>query len=118
MIRNKTRDTVLAKKVTICNTLLSRTRGLMFHAPLKKDEAFLFTFPQQRKVWIHMLFVFFPIDQVFLDEKGKVVHLVESARPFQLRIVPSVPISALIELPANTIKQTKTKLGDSIQIDA
>ena len=116
MIRNKTRDTVLAKKVTLCTTFLSKARGLMFRAPLKKDEAFLLTFPKPRKVWIHMLFVFFPIDQIFLNAEGEVVHLVESARPFQLRIVPSVPVSSLIELPVGTIQQTKTKLGDSIQI--
>lgn len=116
MIRNKTRDIVLGENITLCDTLLSRSRGLMFHSSLKEGEAFIFTFPQPRKVWIHMLFVFFPIDQIFLDNAGKVVHLVESARPFQLRIVPSVPISTLIELPAGTITQSQTKLGDKIQI--
>lgn len=108
---------MLANTITVCNTLPSRTRGLMFHAPLKKGEAFLFTFPQLRRVWIHMLFVFFPVDMVFLDSAGKVVHLIESARPFRLRIVPPVPISILIELPAGAIKSSKTRLGDSIQLN-
>ena len=118
MIFNKTRKTVLASKVTACDTPWKRTLGLMFHAKLQKGEAFLFTFPRPRRVWIHMLFVFFPIDMVFLDDKGKIVHIVRSARPFQLRIVPPVPISALIELPENTIARTSTRAGDSLGIAA
>lgn len=118
MILNKTRKTVLASEVTLCDTPWKRTRGLMFRASLQKDEAFIFTFPQPRKVWIHMLFVFFPIDMIFLNDRGKIVHLIESARPFQLRIVPPVPISALIELPENTIATTSMEAGDILDIAA
>ncbi len=118
MILNKTRKTVLASEVTPCDTPWKRTRGLMFRAPLGKGEAFLFTFPRPRRAWIHMLFVFFPIDMAFLDNKGKIVHIIESARPFRLRIVPPVPISALIELPENTFARTSTRVGDSLDIAA
>ena len=91
---------------------------MMFRLPLKAGHAYLFPFEPPQRPWIHMVFVFFPIDIIFLDDKSKAIYLVESARPFQLRITPPVPISALIELPAGTITKSKTKLGDSIQIGA
>ena len=114
MIRNTTRGTILAEKVKLCDTILSRARGLMFRLPLKAGHAYFFPFNPPERPWIHMLFVFFPIDMVFLDENNKVVHL-EEARPFQLKIMPGADTAALLELPPGTIDYSKTQLGDIIE---
>ncbi len=113
MIRNLTRDTVLAAAVERCDSVFSRGRGLMFRSRLRESEALLFPFSREQRPWIHMLFVFFPVDMVFISAEGKVVHLTR-AEPFQLRIVPSVPVAALIELPSGSISKSRTALGDRI----
>lgn len=115
MIRNLTRSTALAADVERCGTVLSRGRGLMLRARLREGEALLFPFTRPQRPWIHMLFVFFPVDMVFLSAEGVVCHLVR-AKPFQLRIVPPVEVSALIELPAGTIAKSRTALGDRIAL--
>ncbi len=114
MIRNKTRDTILAEEVKRCDSMFSRASGLMFRFPLKAGHAYLFPFDPPQRPWIHMLFVFFPIDMIFLDENNKVVHL-EEAKPFQLRIVPRADTIILLELPPGTIELSKTQLGDTIE---
>ena len=115
MIRNLTRDTVLAAAAERCDSVFSQGRGLMFRSRLREGTALLFPFSREQRPWIHMLFVFFPVDMVFLSSEGKVAHLA-TAKPFQLRIVPSVPVAALIELPQWAIAKSRTSLGDRIAI--
>ena len=116
MITNETRGTPLAQRITRCDTLLAKARGLMFSRGLQEGGCLLFSFSQPERPWIHMLFVFFPVDMLFLDKDGIVAHIVE-ARPFQLRIVPPVPVLTLIELPTGTIRKSGTREGDRVIIE-
>jgi len=61
-----------------------------------------------------MFFVFYPIDVLFLDKNKIVVEMKENFAPFSF-YNPKNKSKYIIELPKNTIKETKTKLGDKIE---
>lgn len=93
------------------DTFISRFKGLMFRRkPLDKEG--LWIKPCNS---IHMCFMFFPIDVVFLDKDKRVVHLVEELKPW--RLVPPVAHSkSVLELPVGTIKQYQLKKGDRLDL--
>ncbi len=88
-----------------------QARGFMFQAP--GDDAIVFLFLPARRARIHMWFVFGPLDLVALDGRGAVVALKEELRPWRLWD-PGRDVSALLELPAGTIRRTGTKVGDRV----
>ena len=111
-ILNKTKDSVVATHAGVADTFSSRMRGLLPRESLNPDEALLITHCQS----IHMFFMKFPIDVIFVDRDDKVVGLVADIRPFCLS-----PIfwgaSYAIELNVETIAKSKTAVGD-VQFNA
>jgi uncharacterized protein len=113
MITNKTRNKVICKNKKMLLSLLAKATGLMFSKPIK-DTGYVFVFDTPRNIDLHMFFVFFPIDVLFLDSKKKVVEMKENFRPFTL-YSSGTTASYFIELPCGKIEETKTKIGDFIQ---
>ena len=64
---------------------------------------------------VHTLAMGFPIDVVYLDRSGLVVHLEPNLQPWRFAPVRLRAVSVL-ELPSHTIAQTETALGDRIEI--
>jgi uncharacterized membrane protein (UPF0127 family) len=91
------------------NTFFSRLKGLMFRRkPLNLEG--LWILPCNS---IHMCFMFFPIDIVFLDKDYKVIKMVKSLKPW--RIVAPVPKAySVLELPLGTIDFFRLKEGQFI----
>ncbi len=81
-ILNTTKNTTIAKKARKCKSILSKTIGLMFSK--KSDKALIFTYEKEQLIPIHMFFVFYPIDLIYLNKNKKVVEIRESIKPFQL----------------------------------
>ncbi|MBW2970946.1 DUF192 domain-containing protein [Candidatus Woesearchaeota archaeon] len=113
-IRNLTNRKVLASNSKICTSTFSKALGLMFSKKIK-DRGFVFVFNREQRIMLHMVFVFFPIDILFLDSNNRVVDIKQNARPFQLRIAPRAKASYVIELPTSTISKSGTKVGDMIK---
>lgn len=107
---NKTTNSPLASKVKIADTFSSRLIGLLNRSVLLEGEALVITRCQS----IHMFFMRFAIDVVFVDAENKVVGLVKNIKPFQLSPIFFKATSA-IELPSGSIDKTKTSLGDWIK---
>lgn len=108
-ILNQTRNTVLAQNAILANTILSGMVGLLKHTSLPQGEGMLIA-PAHS---IHMFFMKFAIDAIFIDRNNVVVGLVRNIKPFQLS--PYFwRASAVIELPAGTINQTQTQHNDQI----
>lgn len=72
--------TVLATTVELADSLVSQTRGLMFRRSVPDDYALVFRFNSARTRDLHMLFVFVPIDAVWVVDC--VVQRVERLRPW------------------------------------
>ena len=59
--------------VSVADSLFSRLMGLMFSFP--KNDGLLFKFDKEIYVSLHMFFVFFPIDIIYINEKFKVIKI-------------------------------------------
>ncbi len=110
---NRTRTTYLAKELLIASTHWSRFRGLMATNPSR--------FRPGQGLWIvpcrgiHTFGMRFPIDCVYLDRERTVIHLEEALKPWRLAAIRPLA-SSVLELPAGTVEQTETALGDKVDI--
>ena len=111
-IVNTTRHTRIAQKVCVAKTPLTRMKGLLGCSQLAPQEALVIS-PCQS---VHMLFMKFAIDVIFLDSQHNVVGLSTNLKPFQFSPIFWKSACA-IELPAGTIKETQTELGDQITLN-
>lgn len=84
-------------KARLCNTFLSETRGYMFRRP---SGSFLFELPWESRILagIHLFFVFFPLQAIWLNDQLIVVD-VKAANPWTLSW-PKSGAKYLIETPA------------------
>ena len=115
MLYNSTKKQELAAKVRLCQSIASKALGLMFSRPIK-DFCLVFPFKCEQRVDLHMFFVFFPIDVLFLDSQKRVVETKENFRPFTY-YSPKEKSRFVIELPVNTVKKTGTEIKDIISWD-
>ena len=61
--------------VQIAETDAQKTRGLMFQNELPYDQGMIFVFSQEQVVPIWMLNMQFPLDIIWFDANGNVVHI-------------------------------------------
>ena len=73
----------------------------------------VFDFHKEIPVSLHMWFVFFPIDVLFLDKSRKVVDLKRDFRPFGFYSSKKEAQYA-VELPVGFIKKNKVKIGAKV----
>lgn len=80
-------------------------------------------FPVKSRLWaaIHMFFMRFPIDAIWIDRERRVVDLKRNLLPFNLLkintwkiYIPKQKAIYLLELPVGEIQNSKTCYGDRI----
>lgn len=97
------------------DTHWSRLRGLL-GTPASE-------FAQGKGLWlvpcrgIHTLAMRYPIDAVYLDHRCVVVHLEQSLAPWRFAPV-KLSAATVLEVPANTVAETRTEIGDEIEFRA
>ena len=115
--RNETRGTILAESVETAASLWARFRGLMGRRTLPGGHALWLTGTNG----IHMFFMRFPIDAVFLgrpvaDGSRSVLAARRNLRPWT-GMVPLVRGAAgVLELPTGSIDATGTVVGDTVRL--
>jgi uncharacterized protein len=67
--------------VQIAETDAQRTRGLMFQNELPDDQGMIFVFSQEQIVPIWMLNMQFPLDIIWFDANGNVIHIEKNVPP-------------------------------------
>jgi uncharacterized membrane protein (UPF0127 family) len=111
-VYNKTRETFLAFRVKVADSILSRLVGLLGRRSLQPDSG----------VWIcpanavHTIGMLFSFDLVLIDKDFKVVGLRELLRPFRITM-PNGKAESVIELPAHSIFRSRTQIGDQLLIE-
>ena len=113
MIKNKTKKTIIASKQKIVTSIFSKTLGLMFSRKIH-DFGLIFKFNKEQKVPLHMWFVFYPIDVLFLDRDKKIIEIKENFKPFTF-YSPKEDALYIVELPNGSIKRSKTAVWDLIE---
>ncbi|MBU1975686.1 MAG: DUF192 domain-containing protein [Nanoarchaeota archaeon] len=112
-ILNKSSKKEICSEYKMCSNPLSKAMGLMF-SRRKNEFCLLFTFKKEQHIDLHMLFVFYPIDVVFLDSEKKVVELKKSFKPFTLYATKH-KMKYFLELPKGRIDDKKIKIADELQ---
>jgi uncharacterized protein len=110
---NQTREAYLATALALADTHWTRLRGLL---GLAADD-----FPSGSGLWIvpcrgvHTLGMGFPIDVLYLDHSLIVIDVQRAVRPWRFAPVRRRAASVL-ELPCHMAAETKTAIGDRIEI--
>ena len=110
-VKNLTRNSIIAAKSRLADSVLTRVVGLMFSK--QTQSAMILKFKKEIPVSLHTFFVFFPIDIMFVDGNEKVAELVEAMQPFTTYIGKK-NAKYIVEVPAGTIKRSGTRVGDRI----
>lgn len=84
----------------------TRLKGLMFRRKPLNEEG-LWISPCNS---IHMFFMHFSIDAIFLDNNHKVVHLIENLKPWRV-VLPMNGAFSVLELPTGTIRKFQIEKG-------
>ena len=101
----------LLPKVRVAETLWEKFVGLMGRKELPADEALLL--PDCGS--IHMFFMRFSIDAVYLDRNFTVTKIVHRLRPWRLSW--SLRASAVLEAPAGWAGDAGLKPGDELKLE-
>jgi len=104
---------ILAQKVEIADTFWRRFRGLMLRRRFPRGSALLFKLSRPGRYGVHMFFVMFPIDLLYLNENFVVVDVCRNLKPWRTHR-PKVRASYIVELPAGTVSRARVKLGQKI----
>jgi uncharacterized membrane protein (UPF0127 family) len=105
---NVTKGVAIASELEIATSFAARSQGLLGRAGLKPDTGLLID-PCSS---IHMWFMRFPIDVIFLDKKNRVVGLKANVKPWGMAW--SWRGVKTLELPVGAIASTRTQLGDIV----
>lgn len=108
-------EQVLATEVKLAESVLARARGLMFRSSLPEEHALVMEmgsglFGRPGRQAVHMLFVRFPIDVVWLV--GSEVQRVARMRPW--RSLASARADRILELPAGAASDVEP--GDTVRV--
>ncbi len=117
MLYNETKRARIIEKTKIADSFFKRFRGLMFEKKENFNYGLIFHLGTEGRInaSIHMLFVFFPIDAVFLDSKRKVVDIARNLKPFTLNCMPKKAARYIVELPVGSAE--KIDLNDKLKWD-
>lgn len=108
-VRNATRGTILADRAREAKTFGTRFLGLMGQRSLRAGDG-LWIDPCNS---IHMFFMRFPIDALFLAEDGTVVKRIDALPPWRVTSIYRKARSVL-ELPAGVAAASLTSEGDRL----
>ncbi|MGE5613250.1 MAG: DUF192 domain-containing protein [Bacillota bacterium] len=110
VVRNVSRNTLLAEKCGHARKFVSRLIGLQFRKNLPPGHGLLIT-PCKS---IHTFFMRFPIDVVFIDGDNTVLHILEGIKPWRVsRVVWNS--RGVLELPGGVVSATGTNVGDKLE---
>lgn len=112
-IVNDTKKTVVSEKVLCCTSLWRKASGLMFSS--QKD--LLFIERKEKIIPLHMFFVFYPIDIIYLDSTRTVVDIKEHFYPFTF-YTPKKKAQYVLELKQGTIRASQTQITDSLEFQS
>ncbi len=109
---NASRNVVLVERGIVAASPWARMRGLLGRPPLQPGDGLLL----RGEKAIHTFGMGYPIDILFLDRSGRIVHICHSMPPLRAsRLIWQA--ADVLELPPGTASQTGTCLGDVITLD-
>ncbi len=112
LLKNKTKDIVLASDLKVAKSIWARTKGLLGHKSLPKEEALWIT-PCSS---IHTCFMKFPIDVAFVDRNLKVTRISTSVKPWRF-VFSTFKSESVFEFSSGVLKPDRIEVGDELYVD-
>ena len=100
---------VVCEECLVAATPFTRMRGLLGKKSLESGQGILL----RPAASIHMFFMRFAIDAVFLDEDLRVMHIAANLRPW--RTAGKRGAKAVLELPAGECERRGLAVGDRVR---
>jgi uncharacterized membrane protein (UPF0127 family) len=110
-VENVTRGTVVAGRVRVARSSRDRTVGLLGRDSLPDDEGLWI----ERSPSIHMFFMRFAIDALFVAADGRVTKVVPDLRPWRV-VWWARGARDCLELPVGAIGRSRTQVGDELRL--
>ena len=111
-ITNRTKGKVITERARFARSFFKRMFGYMFRARIEADDALIFYSAPS----MHMFFMRFPLDIVFLDKSNKVIRIFKSIGPW--RLANCFQSKVTIEFSADVTTKIPIELGDILDISA
>ena len=110
-VENVTRGTIVATRVKVARSTRDRTVGLLNRASLADDEGLWI----EHSPSIHMFFMRFAIDAVFVGADGTVTKVVPDLKPWRV-VWWARGARDCLELPAGAAARSGTEAGDELRL--
>ena len=111
---NQTRATVLCQRLEKAGGMAGKSRGLLGRDGLEAEAGMLFEAGRLEPfMCMHMWFMRFAIDIVFLNRHGRVIRINHNLRPWRISSVVWGARRAL-ELPVGAAARSQTSVGDQV----
>ena len=112
----KSNGDVIASDIEYAKSMFSQAKGLMFRSSVPDSYAMIFVLSSPKKISLHMLFVPFPLDVLFLNEEKRIVSTTY-LRPWIGTGDSGEKVKYIIELPAGVISRSDLSVGDHVMFD-
>jgi uncharacterized membrane protein (UPF0127 family) len=114
---NQSRGTVLCAQLENAGGVAGQSKGLLGRDSLEPGAGMLFENSRfTPMMWMHMFFMRFAIDIVFLGRGNKVISISRQIRPWRVSAMVFGARRAL-ELEAGAAERSSTQVGDQIRFE-
>ncbi len=111
-IENRTRGTTIAERARVARSLRDRTVGLLGTSRLDPGDGLFI----ERSSSIHMFFMRYAIDALFVSKAGRVTKIAANLKPW--RVVWWAPGARdCLELPVGAVTASGTQVGDELVLE-
>ncbi|ADI74995.1 protein of unknown function DUF192 [Methanohalobium evestigatum Z-7303] len=112
----KSNGNTVASDVEFATTFFSQSKGLMFKKNVPNDYALVFVFDKPIKTSVHMLFVRFPIDVLFLDDSKRIIKAT-TLKPWLGTSSSEKIVKYIIEMKQHKISEHGLVEGEQLFFD-
>ncbi len=110
-VDNVTKATSLGDRIRVASTTKDRTVGLLRTPALHAGEGLWI----ERSPSIHMFFMRYAIDAVFVSADGRVTKIVENLKPWRV-VWWARGARDCLELPVGAVAASRTQVGDRLEL--
>ena len=103
-------------EIFVASERAAQARGLMFVREMPDEVGMLFIHPSERMISMWMKNTLIPLDMVFMDQSGVVMHIAENTVPGSLDTISSMqPALAVLEINGGLAARLGIRPGDRVR---
>jgi len=107
-------------RAEMADTVIKRTKGLMFRKSLPENEGMLFVFNEEGYHSFWMMNMSFPIDIIWVSKEKKVVDITKNTQPCKMSCPtykPKEKAKYVLEVNANFTEEHGVKIGSLLEFE-